>query len=388
MTDPLKILQVGAFPFPSPQGSQVLLGGTARALMALGHEVRVVCYHHGVGDERGLTVHRAPRWPGYTRTRSGPDPVKPGLDLLLARTVRRVARTHRVDVVHAHNHEALLACAIGLAELRAARRPALVYGEHTLLAEELATYFSAGARVWSLLGRALDVTLPLAADGAVALSDRGASGLRARVNGPVAVIPPGVDPEDFAGVQPRRAGPGRWLVFAGTPDVFQDADVLIPVVQRLPGWRLLLVGAGWEAIASANPDVMHVGGDWLQVRDWIAGADVAALPRRVCAGFPLKLLNYAALGLRTVVSVGSARGVPGEHCVTGAGTLELRAAEFASAVRDAADLPRLDGAAVQRDWGWLRRASQLDALYRQALSVTASTPAHTNRVTSRTPGAY
>ena len=34
MTDPLKILQVGAFPFPSPQGSQVLLGGTARALMA------------------------------------------------------------------------------------------------------------------------------------------------------------------------------------------------------------------------------------------------------------------------------------------------------------------------------------------------------------------
>jgi hypothetical protein len=341
-----------------------------------------------VGDDHGLRVHRAPRVPGYVRTRSGPDLNKPGLDLLLADTVRRVARTHRVDVVHAHNHEALLACALGLAALGRSRRPALVYGEHTLLAEELPTYFSTGARAWSALGRALDTTLPLAADGAVALSDRGAAGLRARLKGPVEVIPPGIEPADFVGVQPRRAGPGRWLVFAGTPDRFQDADVLIPAVRGLPGWRLLLVGAGWEPVARDYPDVVHVRGGWLEVRDWIAGADVAALPRRVCAGFPLKLLNYAALGLRTVVSEGSARGVPGEQCVSGLGTMELRASEFAVAVRAAADLPRLNGAVVQRDWGWSRRASQLDGFYRRVLSSTVPADVCTNRVTSRTPEAY
>jgi hypothetical protein len=386
VTAPLKVLQVGAFPFPSPQGSQVLLGGTARALASLGHEVRVACYHHGVGDDRGLTVHRAPCVPGYTRTRSGPDLVKPGLDLLLAQTVRRVVEAHVVDVVHAHNHEALLACALGLAGL--SRRPALVYGEHTLLAEELATYFSVGARAWSLLGRGLDATLPLSADGAVALSTRGAVGLGARLRGPVEVIPPGIDPADFEGVQPRRAGPEKWLVFAGTPDRFQDAEVLVPAIRGLRGWRLLLVGAGWEPIAALNPDVVHVAGGWFEVRDWIAGADVAALPRRVCAGFPLKLLNYAALGLRTVVSAGSARGVPGEHIVSGAGTIEGRTAEFVDAVRTVAELPRLDGVTVQRDWSWHGRGLQLEAFYRRVLSVKAHTAARRNSVTSCTRDAY
>ena len=392
MTAPLKVLQVGAFPFPSPQGSQVLLGGTARALASLGHEVRVACYHHGVGDDRGLTVHRAPRVPGYARTRSGPDLVKPGLDLLLAQTVRRVAQAHRVDVVHAHNHEALLACALGLACAFGlgglSRRPALVYGEHTLLAEELPTYFSFGLRGWSRLGRALDGALPLAADGAVALSARGAVGLGTRVKGPVEVIPPGIDPEDFAGVCPRRAGPGKWLVFAGTPDRFQDADLLVPAIRGLRGWRLLLVGAGWEPIARLNPEVVHVAGGWLEARDWIAGADVAALPRRVCAGFPLKLLNYAALGLRTVVSEGSARGVPGEKIVSGAGTIGDRTAEFIDAVHSVADLARLDGATVQRDWSWHGRALQLEAFYRRVLSDPAGAAARRNSVTSRTQDAY
>lgn len=363
MSRPLRVLQVGAFPFPSPQGSQVLLSGTARALAAAGHAVRIVCYGHGIGEPPpGVVIHRAPRLPGYARTRSGPDAVKPALDVLLAATVRGVVQAHGADVVHAHNHEALLASAAALAGLP--RRPALIYGEHTLMAEELPTYFARGRRPLAVVGRALDAGLARVADGAVALSARGAEGLRRRVRGPVEVIPPGLDAGDVAGVEPRRAGPGRWLVYAGTPDSFQDTDVLRPALDALPGWGLLLAGRGWGA--SIDPRVVCVDAPWSELRGWIAGADVAVLPRRVCAGFPLKLLNYAGLGLRTVVSAGSARGVPGEWVVDGSGNVGERASRIADAVRDAAELPRLDAAAVVTDWGWPRRAAELHALYRRA----------------------
>ncbi len=369
---------MGAFPYPSDQGSQVLLEGTAKALADAGHDVRIVCYDHGSGvPDPGIPVHRAPSVPGYRRMRSGPDPVKPVLDLLLARTLQGVIRQHHADVVHAHNHEALGASILALGwtpegdgrrgsnrggDVRGADglpkgRPALIYGEHTRFSEELPTYFRRGKRPFRLAGSLVDHTLPRMADAAVALSHRGAQGLRGIVRGPVAVIPPGVHRADFEGVVPCRAGPGRWLVYAGTPDKFQDVDRLPAVMRHLPGWRLLLVGSGWGEV----PNARVVDAPWSEARGWIAGASVAALPRRVCAGFPMKLLNYAALGLRTVVAAGSARGVPGEECVLGDDPRE-----FAAAVLRAADLPRVPASEVLDHWGWPRRAKALAELYREA----------------------
>ena len=47
--------------------------------------------------------------------------------------------------------------------------------------------------------------------------------------------------------------------------------------------------------------------DWQQVTELMRECDVAALPRRVCRGFPIKLLNYLALGLPVVACEGSAK---------------------------------------------------------------------------------
>lgn len=349
----MRVLQVGAFPYPSDQGSQLLLTGTTRALREAGHHVEVAVYGHGDGGpvDRPDLLHRVLAPPGYRRMRSGPDAVKPWLDLALAGTVRRRVAKQAYDVVHAHGHEALLACLVALRGLP--RRPALVYGEHTKMADELPTFVPGAGPLGRLLDRAAG-----GADGVIALHGAGGPG---RV-----VVPPGVFADAFDGVLPVRVGPGRTLVYAGTPDRFQGVDALGAVIDALPGWGLVLVGPAWTpALArGVHPRATAIAARWADARGHIAGADVAIVPRVACAGFPMKLLNYAMLGVPTVVTPGCARGVPGEVVA------EPCPAALAAAVRRAAAGPRVDPGQVLASWAWARRVPAIVDLYEQAV-VTA-----------------
>lgn len=352
----MRVLQVGAFPYPSDQGSQLLLTGTTRALRDAGHHVEVAVYGHGDGASvaRPDLLHRVGAPPGYRRMRSGPDVVKPWLDLALARTVRRLVAERPYDVVHAHSHEALLACLVALR--RARGRPAIVYGEHTKMADELPTFVPGAGPFGRLLDRAAGL-----ADGVITL--HGAGGGRR------AVIPPGVFADAFCGVEPRRVGPGRTLVYAGTPDRFQGVDALGGVVDGLPGWRLLLVGPAWTpALARAvHGRATAIAARWVDARGYIAGADVAIVPRVACAGFPMKLLNSTMLGVPTVVTPGSARGVPGEVVA------EPGATALADAVSRAAAGPRVDPARVLAGWAWAQRVPAILDLYEQAVVTARAT---------------
>ena len=109
------------------------------------------------------------------------------------------------------------------------------------------------------------------------------------------------------------------------------------------------------------PDVpLHGDFTLLRGEDWIAGADVAAVPRSVCAGFPIKLLNHAALGLPTVIAEGSAQGVAGERVVP-----NRHARAFARGLEQAlAAGDRVDGPAFIARNTWSARAAELDVLYR------------------------
>ena len=55
----------------------------------------------------------------------------------------------------------------------------------------------------------------------------------------------------------------------------------------------------------------------------IANADIAVIPRIHCAGFPMKLLNYLALGCVTLVSEGSFVDLPGAICFPDGDTTSL-----------------------------------------------------------------
>ena len=128
-----------------------------------------------------------------------------------------------------------------------------------------------------------------------------------------AVSHPGIDSLEFQDVSAREL-PGFWVVYAGNPDSYQNLDVLMKAMKRIPHVGLLLVSASnldrWKG--SGLPRLRCVQtSDFNEVCSYIASADVAVLPREVCSGFPIKLLNYLALGIPTVCAEGSSIDLPG-----------------------------------------------------------------------------
>ncbi|MFT5686428.1 MAG: glycosyltransferase involved in cell wall biosynthesis [Myxococcota bacterium] len=306
---PLRIVQAAAFPYPTAQGSQVYVRGMSRALARRGHRITVACYGHGDGGrDPGVTVVRTPQLPGYHNLRAGPDLIKPVLDLALAATIARLP----ADIVHAHNYEAPLS-----AVLAGLRRPVpMVYTAHNTMGEELHTYFQRPtARLLARrLGGLLDRCVPRLADHAIAINPATAPFLHRMGCPAVSVIPPGVDPDELPLTAPARLPPGPWVVYAGNPDAYQDLDILFDAMRRIPEVGLLLVSASPQrAFAGLGMQRVHFvqTADFAVVRTWLAAASLAVLPRTVCSGFPIKLLNYLGMGLPTVASAGAVGLMPG-----------------------------------------------------------------------------
>jgi glycosyltransferase involved in cell wall biosynthesis len=363
---PLRILQVAALGFPSDQGSQVYVEGMCRALVRRGHQVSLACYGHGLLEWSGdFPLHRTPRVPGYARLRAGPDLVKPWLDLCLAGVVAR----QEADILHAHNYEAPLSAVIG----RRGRTIPLVYSAHTLMEQELPTYFggSTSRRLAGWGGRVLDQSIPRLADHAIALSDDTAIRLRALGCRSVSVQPPGIDAEDLQLTEPHCSD-GPWVIYAGNPDRYQELELLVEAMRSIRGAGLLLVGG-------STFDSLELGGlervrvvretDFARVRGWLRSAAVAVLPRSECPGFPMKLLNYLGMALPVVAVKGAAPSLPGVVEVDARSSRAL-----ASAIQDllcdpegARQLGRRARAHILENWTWEARAVTLEALYRTIL---------------------
>jgi len=347
----------------------------SKALVDRGHRVTVACYGHGEGViPEGVEVARVPKPPGYNNLRAGPDWVKPFLDAGLAGVLSRLGR--RVDLVHAHNYEAPLAAYIA----RALTGVPVVYNNHNTMAEELHRYFEhpLARAMANQVGRVMDRQIPRRADACVAISPAAVSVLHELGCERVHSIPPGVDLRDFDGVRPERAranlalGDRLWVVYAGNPDPYQDLEHLIDAMLQVPELGLLMVSASdlsqWEKRAAALPPERKrfvVRKNWDQVRDIVAAADIAALPRTVCTGYPIKLLNYLGLGKPTVCAQGSSQDLPGVVTVPNADP-----AAFAAALLDLAqDTPRRERLSLQAAQGiartctWDVRAQALEQLY-------------------------
>ena len=360
---PLRIVQAAAFPFPSAQGSQVYVRGMAKALARRGHDVTVVCYAHGEGEvDADYRVVRTPRVPGYNNLRAGPDWIKPGLDLALGAKIASIP----ADIVHAHNYEAPVAAYLAQ---RFTGTP-VVYSAHNTMREELPTYF-AGRLTRGLarrVGAVLDRTVPRMAEHAVVLAEETKETLHSLGCRDISLVAPGVDYSELEDVIPATLPEGPWVVYAGNPDAYQDLPVLIDAMRRLEGVGLLMVSASpldeWERAGLPRFKAVQTS-DFDEVKGLIAAAQVAAIPRAVCSGFPIKLLNTLGLGIPTVVAQGSSRGLPGEVVVPNGD-----ADAMAQAIRALLDAPdhRRELAArarshVRHACTWDARAAELEAIY-------------------------
>jgi glycosyltransferase involved in cell wall biosynthesis len=326
----MRILTIAACPFPTRQGSQVLIRQTAQALAARGHDVRVAAYAGGEPIPCAVPILRSARLPGAGRLAAGPSLARPWLDAALALRVARVTRARsawRPDVIHAHNAGGAIAA------LAAAGGVPVVYHAHGLLEAELPSYFGprprAAARV---LGRRLDRALPRRAAATIALTQPAREALLRAGADParVHVVPPaiaaGTDDEGAAAAARaarERACPGGepLIVYAGNPDGYQDIPTLLDAAVLLregPGKDARIVFALTRderalsrAIAARGLGpraAVRVAG-WEETAALLRACDAAVVPRSDPHGFPMKLLNALALGAPVVAHAASAHGL-------------------------------------------------------------------------------
>lgn len=369
-----ELVLVGAFPFPLPFGSQVLAGGMARALAARGHRVRLATYGHGEGVwPAGVERVPVPGIPGVGVLRSGPSVDRPLQDLVLTWALARSLRARPAELLVAHHVEA-----VGV--VRAAARLAgcvapVLYVCHAALATELPAWAPrrmAPLAAW--IGGAVDRVAVRAASGSLALSPAGEAHLGEAGAERVWRVPPGVEPDEVRGGDPARArarwalDPRPWVLYAGNLDRYQDLDVLVDALAQLPDVGLLVLtrDAAEGVPAGLPPERLRVVRDegLDDLRDALAVASLAAVPRRVCPGFPMKILNALAAGVPVVCAEGSAPGVEGVLPVAG-GDPRALAGAIAGALASPAMSTRLGEAgarAIRARWSWSARAAELEAI--------------------------
>ncbi len=354
----MRLLLVGAFPYPLAQGSQVYLQEQARALAESGVSIELLTYGSGRPDPRsaraleGFVHHTPPAWTAPGRMRSGPGWGKPLADLALTRHLRHVlasrktrADTADFDAILTHHAEACLAALLA----RGRTGPPIVYCVHTLLGQELSTYLrKEKVDSWRALeighrglrrsldaaGRRVDSLLAARVDGWIALTHSSSRVMERYSRGVGCEIPapmpdPRTDPDRLeAGPVARRHGlsPGRFFLYSGNLDGYQELGLISEAARRLqaragdaaPGSAARLV------VASHDPRVVERLGplpglsavqvaDAAEMRALIEAARACLLTRRTAGGFPIKLLNAHAAGTPTIAFLEREWGLRHEH---------------------------------------------------------------------------
>lgn len=307
----LHLALVGAFPFPLPQGSQAFFEAQARALMAAGARVTLFTYGRGAGPgPPDLEVVRTDPRLSPRRLASGPSFRKPFADAALVAKLIGHQRRDRFHAVLAHNAEAALAALAA----RVVTRFPVVYVAHTLLGPELPAYGPyALARPLERLGRYLDRMLARRADAVQVLSRAAERVLRTTARGRVACIPPGLEPSPPPTARATAAicrehglTPGRFVLYAGNLDRYQDLDDLAAAAERLDVLVAVATHSPYEApqplltVHVGNPD---------EARALCFAAAVTVLPRRRPGGFPIKLLQYMEAARPIVARAGVVDGL-------------------------------------------------------------------------------
>lgn len=354
----MRILAVLASPFPSRQGTQVLVHNICEGLARRGHDVHLLVYAHGAFSPRvSYAVHRLPDLPRFRSLRSGPDPRRVALDLALAARLRLLARKLSPDAIHLHNVEAAAAA------LLVPPRPAApcVYHAHNVMAEELPTYLRpAPAGPARALGALLDRTLAERADLTLAVSPATRSALVRLGADParVVVVEPGVDLDDLdaaagsiaihatpAVVRARRAG-SALVGYLGNLDAYQGLDLVLGAVAAMrrdgiPA-ELLVVSEsdpGATAREAARRGIavrFERHGALSDALGALSACDVAVVGRNVRGGFPVKLAVLLAAGIPAAATPAAVEGLEIDDVVWTArdGSAEALGSAAAAAVRD------------------------------------------------------
>ncbi len=292
----------------------------ARALQALGHDVRLATYHLG-RDMPGIPVSRIPGIPWYGKLAAGPSWHKPYLDLLLFFTALRLARSFRPDLIHAHLHEGAF---VGQWLRRFLRIPLLFDCQGSLTGEMAEHRFVyPGTRLHRFFQK-MERAIVHSADQVVTSSSLTAAMLVRDFQLPPARVTPLIDAVNTEDFSPGPRDPDLFrelrlpagkkiIVYLGVMSEQQGVDLLLDVADRVCKTRndihFLLMGypdGAYREKAAARgltAQITFTGRiPYAQAASYLRLGDVAVSPKLSNTEANGKLFNYMACGLPCVVS--------------------------------------------------------------------------------------
>jgi 1,2-diacylglycerol 3-alpha-glucosyltransferase len=354
------IAMVAACPFPANHGTPAAIKEMSEELARRGHSIRVVTYP--LSDDipvTGIEIDRVGHVGWNREVNVGPSYQRLVFDAMLAKKLSQIVRKRKVDVIHAHNYEAML---IGGVVSRLTGVP-VIYNAINTMIDELPSYNFFRPRMLATgLAKLLDYVVPRMADIIIADTEELRSFIVEQGVHPerVITIHSGVRPDMFqhgdgARVRERFAvGDGPLILYTGTFDEFQGLDYLMGafriVHEHKPAARLLLLSSTVTRAHRAKYEIMarelgyasrfSVASSTLdELPNFLAAADVAVVPRPHSPGIPTKLLNYMAAG-NAIVSFRRSASIL-QHGVTAFLVEPVTAASFAEGILTVLDQPSL-----------------------------------------------
>jgi glycosyltransferase involved in cell wall biosynthesis len=381
-----RVLGIAPTPFFADRGCHVRILEEAYALQALGHHVTICAYHLG-RTPAGLTVHRIPRIPWYSKLDAGPSWHKYYVDMLLTVRALLSGLRDKPDIVHAHLHEGVF---IGYFVSRILDVPLVFDLQGSLIGEMLAHEFIADRGVFFRLNRFLETLTTQMADVILASSVGAATYLREDPDlnaKKVHVVPEGIDVDVYARCPDRHRvreslgidAESVACVYLGLLYPYQGIDALIrsapEAFAACPALHFLVIGfpneEHYERLAAETGygDRFHFVGrvQYEDLPSYLVAGDLAVTPKDSRTEANSKIYNFMAAGLPVV-----AYDTPTNHSILGdLGTYAPRGDEaaLARAVGEVAGDParmRAVGLAARaraREFSWLDVGRKIVAVY-------------------------
>lgn len=375
-------------PYFSDRGCHVRIYEEARALMARGHQVRIVSYHLGrdlepVPVDRGITV------PWYHKREAGPSWHKLYLDLLLLYAAVRTAYRFRPHLIHGHLHEGAL---VGWLVARLRGVPLVFDYQGSLAGESLNHgFFKAGSLLHRLF-RLIEGGINRLADVVITSSTAGRDELVAGGLAEQRVIPfpDGVDTRIFRPHDRRSARKHLGIsdelplvVYLGLLNRYQGTDLLLKAAvvlkERKCTFHLLVMGFPDEEYRVLAEKLKLAGFvtftgrvDYTEAPFMLSAGDLAVSPKLSATEANGKLLNYMACGLPTVCfDTPVNRELLGDDGIYArAGSVEELARCIEQALVDREAVAQRGQRLRQRareEHSWKRRAEDLECIYNRLL---------------------
>jgi polysaccharide biosynthesis protein PslH len=221
----------------------------------------------------------------------------------------------------------------------------------------------------------------------VVTSEREAPVVRACApNTPVAVVPNGVDVEQFrpvaCDVEPHTLVFNGLLTYRPNMDAAQFLlDEVWPLVlRRYPHARLVIVGGGPDQeLRRLRSRGVEVTGHVPDIRPYLARAAVVGVPLRIGGGTRLKVVEGLAIGKAMVSTSLGCEGLAvrdGEHLLLGDDAASF-AARVLELFANPAQRDRIGAAGrrlVEQRYSWATAAEQLEAAYDRLVTSAGNTP--------------